>query len=353
MFPSGEALRRPWLTATAVAAAALVLAGGAALAAEPWPAEPVGSATNLTSVEGPEPNDFYSDLSSAFWNETTRRLWVCRNGPGGDQSKFWALVEDGAGSFRVDERAGRRGEWTGFGDLEEVTQANLSEDTVYALIEGEERIKEYDVSVYGTATLRNNWNTAPYLPLNGGYGAEGLAFVPDSFLAANGFVDKDGNPYVSRRGMGGLMLVGHQNGGAVFAFDLNRIDGTFDFVGEYRTGYAEIAGLMFDRSTGRLYIWHDDAYDTLETSSLASDPVAGQTYRRLRIERAFYGPDHRNNEGFAVMPVAECVNGMRSAFMTIDGGGYSSLLWYRQFSEGCPVDGQPADVRNLRRTDTR
>jgi len=324
-----------------------------AVAAEPWPAEPVGSATNLTSVEGPEPNDFHTDLSSAFWNETTRRLWVCRNGPGGDQSKFWALVEDGAGSFRVDERDGRRGEWTGFGDLEEVTQANLAEDTVYALIEGEERVKEYDVSIFGTATLRNDWNLAPYLPLNGGYGSEGLAFVPDSFLAANGFVDKDGTPFVSRRGMGGLMFVGHQNGGAVFAFDLNRIDGTFDFVGEYRTGYAEIAGLMFDRSTGRLYIWHDDAYDTLETSSLASDAVAGQTYRRLRIDRVFDGPDHRNNEGFAVMPISECVNGLRSAFMTIDGGGYSSLLWYRQFSEGCPVNGQPGPVRNLRRTDVR
>jgi hypothetical protein len=207
-----------------------------AAAAEPWPAEPAGSATNLTSVEGPEPNDFHSDMSSAFWNETTRRLWVCRNGPGGSQSKFWALVEDGAGSFKVDERAGNRGEWTGFGDLEEVTQANLAEDTVYALIEGEERVKEYDVSIYGTATLRNDWNLAPYLPLNGGYGSEGLAFVPDSFLAANGFVDRNGAPYVSRNGMGGLMFVGHQNGGAVFAFDLNRINGTFDFVGEYRTG---------------------------------------------------------------------------------------------------------------------
>ena len=335
----------------------VALAAGQALApvpaAEPWPAEPIAQSVNLTPVEGPEPNDFHSDLSGASWNPVTRRLWVCRNGPGGDQSKFWALVEDGAGSLRVDERAGRRGEWTGFGDLESLTQVDLDADVIYLLVEGEERVKAFDVSVYGTATLLHDWDLRGWLPLNGGYGAEGLAFVPDSFLAANGFVDKDGNPYVSRRGMGGLMLVGHQNGGAVFAFDLNRINGTFDFVGEYRTGYAEIAGLMFDRSTGRLYIWHDDAYDTLETSSLASDPVAGQTYRRLRIERAFYGPDHRNNEGFAVMPVAECVNGMRSAFMTIDGGGYSSLLWYRQFSEGCPVDGQPADVRNLRRSDTR
>lgn len=333
----------------------IALAGFApADAAEPWPAEPVGSATNLTSVEGPEPNDFHSDLSGAFWNESTRRLWVCRNGPGGDQSKFWALVEDGPGSFKVDERAGLRGEWTGFGDLEEITQANLSEDTVYLMIEGEESVKEYDVSTYGTAVLRHNWNLSAFLPLNGGYGAEGLAFVPDGFLAAAGFVDRNGQPYTSRNGMGGLMFVGHQNGGAVFAFDLNRFNGTFDFVGEYRTGYAETAGLMFDRSTGRLYIWHDDAFDTLETTTLASDPVSGQSYRRFRIERAFDGPDHRNNEGFAVMPISECVDGRRSAFMTIDGGGFSSLLWYRQFTEGCPpVNGQPQTVQNVRRTDVR
>ncbi len=343
---------RPARLAFPLAAAVLLAAALPARAEDPWPAEPAGEAENLTPIEGPEPNDFHLDLSGAFWNPVTRRLWIVRNGPGGDQSKLWAAVEDGLGSFRIDERATRRGEWTDFGDLEDVTQADLAEDVVYLMIEGEERIREYDVSVYGTATLRNNWDTRAHLPLSGGYGAEGIAFVPDAALVAAGFVDAAGSPRASRRGMGGLMFVGHQNGGRVYVFDLDRTSGTFDYVGEYATGYGETAALAFDRSTSRLYAWHDDA-DVLEVLSLASEPVAGQPYRKLTPLRAYRGPDARNNEGIALLPVGECVDGRRDFFMAIDGGGYSSLLRYRRFTDGCPANTAPADVRGLRRSDVR
>ena len=318
-----------------VVVALAAVPGGPAFAIDPWPAEPKPAATNLTPVEGPEPNDFHADLSGLAWNPATRRLWGVRNGPGADNSKLWALREDGAGGWVVDEQDGRRAEWTGFGDLEDVTQADYGESVVYMIVEGEERIREYDVSVYGVRTLRNDWNTRSYLPLNGSSGAEGITFVPDEFLAAQGFVDGAGNPYRSRRGMGGLMFVGHQNGGSVFAFDLDRSDGTFDFVGEYRTSYPETAALAFDRSLGVLYAWHDDGYDTLEKCRLSSQPVAGQTWRRLDSIRVFAGPDHANNEGVALFPVEECRDGHRPFFMAVDGGGPDSLFEYRQFSDGC------------------
>ena len=322
-------------------------------AADPWPAEPLANSVNLTSVEGAEPNDFHSDLSGASWNSETRTVWVCRNGPGGDQSKFWALVEDGADGFQVAYRAGNRAEWTGFGDLEGIAQADQREDVVYLLIEGEESIKAFDVSTYGVAVPLNDWDLSAYLPLNGGYGAEGLTFVPDSALAAGGFVDAAGNPTISSGGMGGLMFVGHQNGGSVYAFDLDRVHNGFRFVGEYRTGYAETAGLEFDRSTGMLYIWHDDAYDTLEKTDLRSTAVDGQAYRRFNILTAWNGPDHSNNEGIAITGIEDCVDGKRSLLMTIDGGGYSSLRWYRRFTDGCPAPAGPSTPQNVRRTDVR
>jgi hypothetical protein len=332
-------------TVLAVGAAAAV----AVQAADPWPAEPLAESANLTSIEGPEPNDFHYDLSGASWNPVTRTLWVCRNGPGGDQSKFWALVEDGAGGFQVAYRNGNRGEWTGFGDLESITQADLGEDVVYVLIEGEEHVKAYDVSTYGVATLLNDWNLSPNLPLSGGSGAEGLAFVPNAALAAAGFVDGSGNPSTGTGGMGGLMLVGHQNGGSVFAFDLDRVSGTHRFVGEYRTGYAETAGLEFDRSTGMLYVWHDDAHDTLEKTDLRSTAVDGQSYRQFHVVGAWNGPDHSNNEGIALTGIEDCVDGKRSLFMTVDGGGYSSLRRYRRFSDGCPsAPSPPAAPTRLR-----
>lgn len=309
-----------------------------ALAAVPWPAEPISQAVNLTGVEGPGANDFYSDLSGAVWNPTTRRLWVCRNGPGGASSKFWVLRESGS-TFEIDYRNGNRGEWTGFGDLEGMTVADYSEDTVYLLIEGEERIKEYDVSTYGTAILRNDWNTSPYLPLSGGSGAEGIAFIPDSFLSAQGFVDGTGAPYTSHNGMGGLMFVAHQNGGRVYAFDLNRANGTFSYVGAYRTNYSESCELAFDRSEGLLYIFHGADLNTTQVVRLSSTLIGGERYFDEVVTYA--SPTAGNLEGIAIVQNDDCTPSGRRFFLTIDGGGADSLFMFNHFP--CCVSNPDAD----------
>lgn len=313
----------------------------------PWPAENLASAINLTPVEGPGVNDFHTNLSGAFWNPETRRLWLCRNG-GAEGSKFWVLRENGQNGFVVDTRNSLRGEWTNFGDLEAITQANYSEDTVYLMVEGEERIKEYNVSVYGVAVLRNNWNVSSFLPLAGSSGAEGIAFVPDSFLIAQNFVDGNGNPYVSHHGMGGVMLVAHQNGGRVYAFDLNRVTGAFSFVGAYQTNFSESCELTFDRSDGRLYVLHNADWNRLEVTSLGSTFVSPE--RRLN-EIVTYGrptgsPANWNLEGFALMSNGDCANGTRSAFVTIDDGGANSLYWYRSFPCTCTTSDSDGDGVN-------
>lgn len=321
----------------------VALSARTVVAAEvPWPAEDLSSAVNLTSVEGSGTNDFYTNMSSAFWNSQTRRLWVCRNGGTGG-SKFWALREDGNGGFEIDYQGGLRGEWSNFGDLEAVTQADYGEAVIYLLIEGEERIKEYNISTYGTAVLNNNWNTSPHLPLNGGSGAEGLCFVPDSFLAAQGFVDGNGNPYLSQNGMGGLMFVAHQNGGRLYAFDLNRSNGSYTYVGAYKTNYGESCELTFDRTDGRLYILHGADWNRLEVTTLGSTLNGGE--RKLN-EIVTYGrptgsPGSWNLEGFAILPNTDCSSNQRSVFLTIDDGGAQSLLWYRSFP--CTCDGTDDD----------
>lgn len=299
----------------------------------PWPAESWGAAQNLTPVEGAGTNDFHVDLSGAAWNPVTRRLWVCRNGPTGATSKLWVLREDGAGSFVVDVRSGNRGEWTGFGDFEGVTQADFAEDVVYAIVEDLELIRAYDVSTYGTAVLQQTWNMAAQLPSSGGLGAEAIAFVPDGFLAAQGFVDAAGVSRVSANGMGGLVFVGHQNGGRVYVFDLDRSDGSFDFVGAYLTGAAETAELAFDRSNGHLYALHGEGVNRIEVLSFASVPIGGE--RRL-VEVATYLPptgmaSGTNLEGLTLVSSADGASGDRSLFFTIDDGGATSLVRFRQF----------------------
>ena len=307
-------------------------------AQQPWPAESASQATYLTAIEGPGSNDFYLDLSGASWNDSTRTLWLVRNGPNSGSSKMWAVVEDGNGGFEIDYRNGLRGEWTGFGDLEGVTQADWSDDVVYLVIEGQERIREYDVSTYGTATLLNDWDTSPHLPLSGNLGAEGIAFVPDAFLAGAGFVDANGSPYVSSGGLGGLMFVGHQNGGNIYVFDLDRSTGTFTFVGEYQTDYDETAGLEFDRSSGLLYVWHDELHDILSVLDLTSTEVTGMSYRQFNVVESYFGPSSSNYEGIALVSGADCRGGGRSLFMTIDDGGAFALAWYQEFSPGCEAD---------------
>lgn len=258
---------------------------------------------------------------------------MCRNGPTAATSKLWVLREEGA-SFAVDVRAGLRGEWTGFGDLEAITEVDLAQDVVLALVEGADVIRAYDVSTYGTATLLRTWSTAPFLPTSGGLGAEGLAFVPDAALAAQGFVDASGAPRTSARGMHGLVLVGHQNGGRVYAFDLDPASSAFDFVGAYRTGAAETAELCFDRPSGLLHALHGDGVNEIEVLSLASTIVAGG--ERELVPLATWAPPTgmpagANLEGLALVSFADCASGERSAFLAIDDGGSTSLVRMRRF----------------------
>lgn len=82
------------------------------------------------------------------------------------------------------------------------------------------------------------------------------------------------------------MFVGHQNGGALYAFDLDPNSNAFTFVGEYRTAYDETAALHFDRGNGRLYIWHDADWDTWEVNDLTSTAIVGSSARQLLLPGA-------------------------------------------------------------------
>jgi hypothetical protein len=294
----------------------------------PWPAEQTPQADNLTGIVG---IDSHTDLSGAAWNPLTETLWVCRNrGP----SKIWALRRNSDGTFNIDTKNGDRGEWADFGDLEGLTLADFSEpETLYLIVEELEHIQEVDLSSYGTSVVVNDWDTRSHLPLAGTLGAEGITFVPDEFLQAQGFVDQNGSPYTSTQGMGGIMLVAHQADGRLYAFDLNRGDGSFVYVGSYLTEKIESCGLEFDRSTGRLYIWHGD-FNLLEVARLSSQPTGEG--RKLDSQWIYQGPDDvvgflNNYEGIAVVDKTDCSAGGRSFFLTNDGGNENALVRYAQF----------------------
>lgn len=289
------------------------------MAAEPWPAEPSAQAVKLTGMD-PEFNAV--NMSGASWNPVTRTLWLANN-----SGRFYALVEDGSGGFRIaTNTAGAKARWAPGGDLESICQADFNQPIVF-LMDENGWIREYDVSQYGVVRENRNWDIRARCPEVHGAGPEGITFVPDEWLKRQGFLSAGGRPCASTNGMGGLMFVGHQDGGYIHVFDLGRTNGACGYVGRYKTGRSETAGLEFDRSSGKLAIWHNTGDNYLEIAELASDVDGAE--RRLRQIAEYVGPRRGNLEGFAMTPL----NGTNTwCFMADDDNrNGEAIVWYRQF----------------------
>ncbi len=287
---------------------------------QPWPGEPWQQATTLTHLA----SNFQGNLSGAHWNPVTREMWVVCNGP----ARFWALVEDGAGSWKIADKGGSQARYDATGDTEGITQADLNEEVVY-VVDEDGYIHAYEVSTGGAPAHQTRWNISSYIPYHiGGLGPEGLAFVPDSWLAARGFVDGNSNPRTSQNGMGGLMFVVHQNGGNLYVFDLDRSNGSLDFVGQYQTAYSESSGLEFDRDSGKLHIWHNTAGNVIEINDLTS-LSNGSGLRQMTTLELIQSPKGGNIEGIAFTHES---SGEGYWWFTDDanqnGGG---LMWFQHY----------------------
>ena len=306
-----------------------LLAGSGARAADPWPAESNTSAVKLTSIDA---GLNAANWSGAFWNPDTRTLWLACN-----SGYFWALAEDGAGSFQVvTNAAGVQAKWSPGGDLEAICQTDSDAHLVY-LMDENGWIREYDVRTNGVINATRSWDVRVQCPeVSSASGGEGLAFVPDEFLRRQHFCDSNGVPYASTNGMGGLMFIGYQYDGFAYAFDLNRTFNTYGYVGRYKTGRTETADLEFDRASGKLYVWHNTGSNYLEVVELHS--VVDGADRRLRPLAEYVGPRTGNLEGFAVVPSA-ATNAAGGCILTDDDNqDQEAVTWYRQFQPSDDVD---------------
>lgn len=281
-----------------------------------WPAESWNSATNLTSLS----EELEKDLSGAHWNPLTRELFVVNNGSG----TIIRLVEDGVAGLTVRET------WQPGGDLEGITQADYNDNTVFVIDEKSGKIEEYEI---GEEKTLNKWNISIDLPdYLGGLGPEGIAFVPDKWLKKSGFENEDNKAYTSKNGMGGLMFVAHQFDGHVYVFDLDRLNNSYDFVGEYKTSKNECAGLEFDRSTGELYILHNKGKNYIEVAQLSSKSS-------FKTISEFYGPNSGNIEGIALTPSTA---NEQWCWITLDDSDKDALRWFEHFDPKAKVVYNPS-----------
>src|SRR5437762_1279485 len=88
----------------------LTLHSTASAASSAWPGETWEAAIDLTSLN---PVAWSKNLSGAYWNPVTRRLWLADNA-----GTFSVIKEDGAGGFV------KEADFFPGGDLEGITQAD-------------------------------------------------------------------------------------------------------------------------------------------------------------------------------------------------------------------------------------
>ena len=266
-----------------------------------WPSESWSAAANLTSVMS---TSGVTELSSLFWNSTTNRLYVSH----------------GDGKLRVlqlniaNNTFSQIANITYAGGPEGITQVNLSANEFYTIDEDNYQIRKYthnaNFSPTGV-TLSKSWNitAAPSTMTNtGNVGPEGIAFVPDSFLLAIGFISQaTGLAYTaSVKGMGGLIFVAHQRLGEIWVFDINpNVSNDFAFVGKYKTNNNESCDLAFERTTGLLYILHNAGPNSIEATDLITTSVTGGN-RKFNVKSEYFLATpldtNKNVEGFAITP---------------------------------------------------
>ena len=298
-------------------------------ATDPWPAESHANAIRLTDLDS---GLNAANWSGAFWNPDTRTLWLACHNPG----SCWARVAGGSNGFQVaTNSAGTKAKWSPGGDLEGLCQTDSNTNLVYVMDESG-YIREYDISIYAGINQTHVWDIRAVCTNTINSGGEGLAFIPDEYLRRQHFCDSNGMPCVSTNGMGGLMFIGYQQDGYLYAFDLNRALNSYGFVGRYQTGRAETADLEFERATGRLFVWHNTGSNYLEVVELGS--TLSGSIRRLRPLAEYYGPRTGNLEGFALVPDSPTNAGGGCMVTDDDNSGGEAVMWYRQFQPAADSD---------------
>lgn len=303
--------------------------------AAPWP--------GLDAVQTVDPaNTFPENLSGLHFQPASgsdpHRLWGALNGP----SKLYQLVQDGA------QWVPAAGEWaegkgltypsgSGQPDAEGVTKAEWDAAGIYVSTERDNNnsgvsrlsILRFDETQAGTTLIATHeWNLTGILPVVGANaGLEGIAWIPDDYLVANGFADElSGGLYdpVNYPNHGaGLFVVGVEGTGSLHILALDLVDGTASLLSTIESGLAQVMGLEFDRDAQKLWAICDNG--CANQSAVLGVSAAGM----MDVVALFAPPadlPNGNNEGFALATDALCLDGLKWSFWSDDSNTGSHAL---------------------------
>mgnify|MGYP001284173064 CR=1 FL=1 len=261
---------------------------------QPWPGPDWMRAKDLSYL-----GDFEKNLSGAHWDSELQTLYLVINKP----ATIWAYKRL-SNEFKLVKKIRAKGDYEG------ITKVGSLANDVFVMGEKCACIIRYDLK---SGKKLRVYKLRKFMPNDGGAGPEGLAFIPNRFL--------DKSIGHGQGTFGGLFVVGHQEGGDLFFFDLASDSKKIRFVRQVPTRADESSGLEFEASQGRLYIWHNTGPNSIEI--VEPTLVAGG---RLKLVRHIEGPKGGNVEGIAVGSVA---SGEKYLFFTDDDNQDGvALFWY-------------------------
>ncbi|MER5449932.1 lamin tail domain-containing protein [Streptomyces sp. NPDC002764] len=188
-------------------------------------------------------------------------------------------------------------------------------------------IMEFDPAATGsTLTPIHQWDMTSQFPQldtgskdDANLGFEGVGYVPDTWLTANGWVDpRTGAAYDPANYPlhgSGLFFAGLEWDGTLHVYGLNS-DGTYTTFGTIATGKVSVMDVMFDAGTQRIVATCDNTCG--ETHTLMKVNAGGAIVPEATYTNPAVMPTD-NLEGFAIAPPQACVNGFREAVWSDDG----------------------------------
>jgi chitodextrinase len=188
-------------------------------------------------------------------------------------------------------------------------------------------ILRFDPTQSGTQLVATDqWDlTAEFPELHAGnkdqanLGFEGVTFVPDSYLTANGFVDqatgKTYRPIDYPQHGSGLYFAALENDGKLYAYALNA-DHSFHRVAVVDTGMGHVMDVQFNADTQRIWALCDNTCGV--TSTVLKVNSTGAIVPDVLYSKPASLPVN-NLEGFALAPNSTCVNGTKEVVWSDDG----------------------------------
>lgn len=293
-------------------------------------------------------NTYASDLSGLHYEPAQGAapavLWAAQNQP----SKLYRLLWNGSAWVSDTSNGWSSGkalhfpDGQGAPDSEAVTKGALGSTGLYVSTERDNQVSSTsrlsvllfdDPTANAALTATREWNLTADLPKVGSnLGLEAIAWVPDSYLVAKGFIDESTHKAYAPANYGnhgdGIFFVGIEGNGQIYGFALDHTSGAFTRVATIDSGNSGIMELSFDREVGYLWAVCDDTCqgrtNVLEVDTRVGSSTLGKFYVRRGFERPSSMPN-LNNEGFAVANESTCQAGFKSVFYAEDGStmGYA------------------------------